>query len=72
LKFNPFANIKREEIEAIFRQANLPPHPLVASGFRSIGCMPCTSRAAPDEDDRAGRWRGRSKTECGIHTRTAS
>jgi len=72
LKFNPFANVTREEIEAIFRQANLPPHPLVASGFRSIGCMPCTSRAAPDEDDRAGRWRGRSKTECGIHTTTAS
>ncbi len=48
--------------------ANLPPHPLVASGFMSVGCMPCTSRTSPDEDARAGRWRGRAKTECGIHT----
>jgi phosphoadenosine phosphosulfate reductase len=72
LKFNPFANVSREEIEAIFKLAELPPHPLVASGFLSVGCMPCTSRAAPDEDARAGRWRGRGKTECGIHTTTAS
>ena len=72
LKFNPFANVSREEIEAIFKLAELPPHPLVASGFLSVGCMPCTSRAAPDEDARAGRWRGRGKTECGIHTMKAS
>jgi phosphoadenosine phosphosulfate reductase len=68
LKFNPFANISRERIEAIYRQANLPPHPLSASGFLSVGCMPCTSRTSRDEDERAGRWRGRPKTECGIHT----
>ena len=68
LKFNPFANVSREEIEAIFKAANLPPHPLVASGYRSVGCMPCTSRTSGDEDARAGRWRGRPKTECGIHT----
>jgi phosphoadenosine phosphosulfate reductase len=72
LKFNPFANVSRDEIEAIFKLADLPPHPLVASGFRSVGCMPCTSRTAPNEDERAGRWRGRGKTECGIHTTTAS
>jgi phosphoadenosine phosphosulfate reductase len=68
LKFNPFANISREAIEAIYAQAKLPPHPLAASGFLSVGCMPCTSRTSPDEDVRAGRWRGRPKTECGIHT----
>ena len=68
LKFNPFANVSREDIEAIYALAKLPPHPLVASGFLSVGCMPCTSRTAPDEDARAGRWRGRAKTECGIHT----
>jgi phosphoadenosine phosphosulfate reductase len=68
LKFNPFANVSREEIEAIYALAKLPPHPLVASGFLSVGCMPCTSRTAPDEDARAGRWRDRAKTECGIHT----
>ncbi len=68
LKFNPFANVTREEIEAIYAAAKLPPHPLKASGFLSVGCMPCTSRTSPDEDARAGRWRGRPKTECGIHT----
>lgn len=68
LKFNPFANVSREEIEAIFVRAKLPRHPLVASGFLSVGCMPCTSRTAEGEDERAGRWRGRPKTECGIHT----
>jgi phosphoadenosine phosphosulfate reductase len=68
LKFNPFANVSREQVEAIFKESNLPPHPLTASGFLSVGCMPCTSRTSPDEDARAGRWRGRPKTECGIHT----
>jgi phosphoadenosine phosphosulfate reductase len=72
LKFNPFANVSREEIEAIFALASLPQHPLAASGFASVGCMPCTSRTAPDEGARAGRWRGRGKTECGIHTMNAS
>ncbi|MGZ5872735.1 MAG: phosphoadenylyl-sulfate reductase [Bradyrhizobium sp.] len=72
LKFNPFANVSREEIEAIYAKADLPPHPLQASGFLSVGCMPCTDRASPDEDVRAGRWRGRAKTECGIHTVKAS
>jgi phosphoadenosine phosphosulfate reductase len=72
LKFNPFANSSREEIEAIYKLANLPPHPLVASGYLSVGCMPCTSRTSPDEEARAGRWRGRAKTECGIHTTKTS
>ena len=72
LKFNPFANVSREEIEAIYKLAKLPPHPLVASGYLSVGCMPCSSRTAPDEDARAGRWRGRAKTECGIHTTKTS
>jgi phosphoadenosine phosphosulfate reductase len=68
LKFNPFANVSREQIADIYASAGLPPHPLAATGFQSIGCMPCTSRTSSDEDARAGRWRGRSKTECGIHT----
>jgi phosphoadenosine phosphosulfate reductase len=72
LKFNPFANVSREEIEAIYTLAKLPPHPLVASGYLSVGCMPCSSRTALDEDARAGRWRGRAKTECGIHTTKTS
>lgn len=72
LKFNPFANVSREQIQAIFAQAKLPPHPLVSSGFLSVGCMPCTSRSSPGEDARGGRWRGRAKSECGIHTVTTS
>ncbi|RTE90432.1 phosphoadenylyl-sulfate reductase [Bradyrhizobium sp. LVM 105] len=72
LKFNPFANVSRQELEAIFVRAKLPRHPLVSSGFRSVGCMPCTSRTAEGEDERAGRWRGRAKTECGIHTMKTS
>jgi phosphoadenosine phosphosulfate reductase len=72
LKFNPFANVSREEIESIFTRAELPPHPLAASGFLSVGCMPCTSRTSPEEDERAGRWRGRAKNECGIHTTPTS
>jgi phosphoadenosine phosphosulfate reductase len=72
LKFNPFANTSREEIEAIYALAKLPPHPLAALGYLSVGCMPCTSRTSPDEDARAGRWRGRTKTECGIHTAKTS
>jgi phosphoadenosine phosphosulfate reductase len=68
LKFNPFANVSREQIQAIYADAKLPPHPLAGKGYLSVGCMPCTSRTSPDEDARAGRWRGRPKTECGIHT----
>ncbi len=67
LKFNPLANVSQDELKALYAAMNLPPHPLVASGFTSIGCMPCTSRTLPGEDARAGRWRDRGKTECGIH-----
>jgi phosphoadenosine phosphosulfate reductase len=72
LKFNPFANVSHQQIEAFYQGADLPPHPLVASGFLSVGCMPCTSRTATGEDARAGRWRGQGKTECGIHTMKTS
>ena len=68
LKFNPFANTSREQIASIYARAGLSPHPLAAQGYLSLGCMPCSSRTSPDEDARAGRWRGRPKTECGIHT----
>ncbi len=68
LKFNPFANVSRADIDVIYASAKLPPHPLVASGFMSVGCMPCTTRGGTEEDSRAGRWNGRGKTECGIHT----
>ena len=49
------------------RRHQLPPHPLIAQRYLSIGCQPCTSRIAAGEDERAGRWRGTEKDECGIH-----
>jgi len=67
IKINPLARWSRERIEAEFAARNLPHHPLEADGFLSIGCMPCTTRVAPQDDRRAGRWAGREKTECGIH-----
>jgi len=50
---------------------NLPAHPLVAQGFPSIGCWPCTQAVENDEDIRAGRWAGSEKSECGIHVARA-
>ncbi|WP_128290532.1 phosphoadenylyl-sulfate reductase [Afifella aestuarii] len=67
LKVNPLASWGPQDIRAYFERFDLPRHPLVAEGYPSIGCMPCTSRIKPGEDERAGRWRGRDKTECGIH-----
>jgi len=67
MKINPLARWSRERIEAEFAARDLPHHPLEADGFLSIGCMPCTTRVAPQDDRRAGRWAGREKTECGIH-----
>lgn len=72
LKFNPLANATADEVKALYSSAKLPPHPLLAQGFTSIGCMPCTTRTRPGEDPRAGRWRDRGKTECGIHVAKAS
>lgn len=67
IRVNPLAHWGKAEIDAYFEAHDLPRHPLEADGFLSIGCMPCTDRVAPDEDVRAGRWRGKEKTECGIH-----
>jgi phosphoadenosine phosphosulfate reductase len=67
LKINPLAGWSKTDLDAYFTQHALPPHPLVADGYLSIGCMPCTTPVKPGEDARAGRWRGSEKTECGIH-----
>lgn len=72
LKFNPLANATIDDLKALYASAKLPPHPLAAQGFTSIGCMPCTTRTRPGEDPRAGRWRDRGKTECGIHVAKVS
>jgi phosphoadenosine phosphosulfate reductase len=67
VKVNPLAAWAPRDLAAYAAAHDLPPHPLVEQGFRSIGCMPCTDRVADGEDDRAGRWRGSEKIECGIH-----
>jgi len=70
VKLNPLAGWSAQDTAAYFAAHDLPAHPLEADGYRSIGCLPCTDRAAPGEDPRAGRWRGQDKTECGIHLTT--
>ncbi|WP_088307092.1 phosphoadenylyl-sulfate reductase [Novosphingobium sp. B 225] len=67
LKVNPLVDWSADQIDAYFTATGLPAHPLVAQGYPSIGCMPCTTRVAPGEDPRSGRWKGWDKTECGIH-----
>jgi phosphoadenosine phosphosulfate reductase len=67
IKVNPLAAWMPKDLEAYAALHDLPKHPLVGQGYRSIGCMPCTDRVAEGEDDRAGRWRGQDKIECGIH-----
>lgn len=67
IKVNPLAHWGREDLEEYIVNNRLPRHPLVAKGYPSIGCAPCTSPVKPGEDPRAGRWRGSQKTECGIH-----
>lgn len=67
LKINPLASWSKDELDGWFTRHGLPAHPLVEQGYPSIGCSPCTSKVAPGEDPRSGRWKGWDKTECGIH-----
>ena len=67
LKFNPLASWSAADIAAYMTAHDLLRHPLVEQGYPSIGCAPCTSRVAPGEDPRSGRWKGWDKVECGIH-----
>lgn len=69
VKVNPLADWTSCEVSAYVRAHDVPVSPLHARGYPSVGCMPCTGPVAPGEDPRAGRWRGRAKTECGLHTR---
>lgn len=68
LKINPLIDWSAENIENYIVENDLPRHPLVAQGFPSIGCSPCTHKVEEGEDPRSGRWKGWDKTECGIHT----
>jgi len=67
IKVNPLAHWARDDIRTYMEENRLPRHPLVARGYPSIGCMPCTTPVKPGEDPRSGRWRDQDKTECGIH-----
>jgi phosphoadenosine phosphosulfate reductase len=67
VKVNPLAAWTADDVEAYIAEHDLPVHPLLAQGFPSIGCAPCTRWVPPGEDARSGRWAGREKTECGIH-----
>ncbi len=71
IKFNPLANWGKAELDAYVAEHDLPAHPLVAQGFPSIGCWPCTNPVEEGQDVRAGRWQGSDKTECGIHVARA-
>lgn len=68
LKIHPLASWTREDVTGYLSMHQIPTHPLLEQGFRSIGCMPCTRPVENDEDERSGRWDGFAKTECGIHT----
>lgn len=71
VKFNPLANWSKAQLDAYVVEHDLPAHPLVAQGFPSIGCWPCTKPVEEGQDVRAGRWAGQEKTECGIHVERA-
>ncbi len=67
LKLNPLADWSPADVARYRRHHRLPPHPLEARGYPSIGCAPCTTAVRAGEDPRAGRWRHHPKTECGLH-----
>jgi phosphoadenosine phosphosulfate reductase len=67
VKINPLATWTDEDISSYEADHGLPVHPLIAQGYRSIGCVPATRPVAEGEDPRAGRWAGSDKTECGLH-----
>lgn len=69
-RFNPLWQWTQSDLTAYAAAHKLPAHPLVADGYPSIGCQPCTRRVVAGEDYRAGRWAGLDKDECGIHVGT--
>jgi phosphoadenosine phosphosulfate reductase len=68
VKVNPIAAWTSDDVDAYIERHQVPVNPLFELGYGSIGCAPCTRPVAPGEDARAGRWAGRNKTECGLHT----
>lgn len=68
VRVHPMAAWTRQDVWKYVHAHNLPDHPLLAQGYLSIGCAPCTRPVQAGEDERAGRWAGREKVECGLHT----
>jgi phosphoadenosine phosphosulfate reductase len=68
VKVNPIAAWSDEDMDAYIAEHNILVNPLVAEGYPSIGCAPCTLKPAPGADKRSGRWSGTGKIECGLHT----
>jgi phosphoadenosine phosphosulfate reductase len=66
-KLHPLADWDEKRVWAYIVVNEIPYNPLHDAGYRSIGCMPCTRPTRPDEEERAGRWAGSDKLECGIH-----
>jgi phosphoadenosine phosphosulfate reductase len=67
VKVNPIAAWTQEDVDAYIEERGILVNPLAYDGYPSIGCAPCTHRVAEGEDPRSGRWKGTSKTECGLH-----
>jgi phosphoadenosine phosphosulfate reductase len=68
VKINPIATWTDLDVEGYVADHDVPVNPLLRRGYPSIGCQPCTQPATDPADRRSGRWTGRTKTECGIHT----
>lgn len=68
LKINPLLNWKKADVQNYMEEHNLPMHPLTEKGYKSVGCAPCTIAIGVNDDERAGRWAGKGKVECGLHT----
>ena len=69
-KIHPLADWDEKRVWAYINVNEIPSNPLHDAGYRSIGCIPCTRPTSPDEEERAGRWAGSDKLECGIHENT--
>lgn len=67
VKVNPLARWSSADVAAYTAEHDVLVNPLVALGYRSVGCAPCTRPVADGEDERAGRWAGTAKSECGLH-----
>lgn len=68
LKIHPLAHWNRAQVERYIEERGIPTHPLLEQGFATIGCRPCTRPVSAEEHERAGRWDGFGKAECGIHS----